>query len=318
MSRLFKRKDTPHYYYTVGTPPNRIVRSTGTKELTIAKRIKRKWDEEYILQKHHINVSQILLYDLIDKYYNVISPIKTHTWAERMSCAIKALKSLIPNIFAHDLKKYDVNQYVAQRFKNAKTATIQKEIRLLKNILDFGVDNQYNDRNVAINIALPKSEPNQYPPFTNEVLKTIFNRCIKRDLIYWKILLYTGLRAGDGGTIAKIEIKDNMIIRFQQKTKKQVIIPLHKELLIYGNNIIMIMPERSDRNSSFRRLKKILHQIGVDGNLHTFRHTFATRLFELGLSSEDIKIVTGHSTATMTSNYTHPRFDYIAKIFKKL
>lgn len=53
-------------------------------------------------------------------------------------------------------------------------------------------------------------------------------------------------------------------------------------------------------------------------NLYTSMHTFATRLFELGLSSEDIKIVIGHSTSVMTSNYTHPRMEYIIKIINKL
>lgn len=318
MSRLFKKKGSPYYYYTVGTRPNRIRKSTGTDSLSIAKKIKYKWDEECILNKHKVIISTIALHDLIDKFFNVMSPIKSRAWKERVSYIIKTYKILLPDILVADLKKYNINQYVAERFKVVKAATIQKEIRILKNILDFAVDNQYLESNVAHNIELPKSTPQQYSPFSNETLSQIFNQAIPQDLIYWKILLYTGLRAGDGGSITKNEIKKSYIVKLQQKTNKQVMIPLHKELLIYKNRIVMVMPTKSDRQSSFRRLKKILHQIGQDGNLHTFRHTFATRLFELGLSSEDVKIITGHSTATMTSAYTHPRLEYIKKVFNKI
>ncbi len=318
MSRLFKIKHSPYYYYTAGSPPSRIYRSTGSSELSIAKKIKRKWDEEYILNKHKVTIPTMVLYDLIDKYFDVISPIKSSAWRERISYIIKTFKILLPNISVTDIKKYDINQYVSQRFKVAQSATIQKEIRILKNILGFAVDNQILKINVIKNIELPKSTPKQYPPFSNETLYHIFNNAIPQDLIYWKVLLYTGLRAGDGGTISKKEIKNGTITKSQQKTSKQVIIPLHKELIKLESKIIMVASTRSDRNMSYRRLKKILHKIGKDGNLHTFRHTFSTRLLELGLAAEDRQSILGWSSTAMAPVYTHPRMEYITKIINKL
>lgn len=285
MSRLFKIKNSPYYYYTVGTPPNRIYKSTGTETLAIARQIKRKWDEEYILNKHKVIVPAINIHALIDKYYSVIAPIKSQSWRERISYIIKAFKSTLPNIAVSDLKKYDVNQYVSDRFQYVKPATIQKEIRILKNILDFAVDNQFLDHNVAVKIQLPKIEPKRNLPFSNETLSQLFNKSIPQDLIYWKILYYTGMRAGDAGTIHEKELKDGFVIKIQEKIKKEVAIPLHKELIKLKNKSVMVAPTRSNRNMSYRRLKKILHSIGKDGNLHTFRHTISTRLLELGLSA---------------------------------
>lgn len=318
MSRLFKIKNSPYYYYTVGTPPSRIYRSTGTEELSVAKKIKQKWDEEYILNKHKVIVPTISVRDLIDKYYQVISPIKSNSWRERVSYIIKTFKNTLPNIIISDLKKYNINQYVADRFKTVKPATIQKEIRILKNILDFAVDNQYITNNVAQKIELPRIEPNQYPPFSQSELDQIFKRAIPIDRIYWKILYYTGMRAGDSGTISKKELKDGYIIRKQAKTKHQVQIPLHKELIKLGNKIVMVAPTRNDRNMSYRRLKKILQSIGRDGDLHTFRHTTSTRLQESGLSTDDIKNILGWKSTAMASTYIHPRMEYISEIINKL
>ena len=318
MSRLFKRKNTPYYYYTVGTPPNRIRQSTGTNNLSVAKKIKVRWDEEYILQKHGIIRPKILLYDLFDQYLTIIKSVKTASWSKRMQLSMNILKAHFNSIYVNDLKLSDVSLFIAERAKTKSASTIRHDIIFLQKALEYAKDNDYVERNVAQKAVLPKAKKNQHPPFSDETLKAIFNYANEIDSIYWKILLYTGLRAGDAGTIKKSEIRDNMIRKTMQKTGKEITIPLHPKLKKIKRHIVMVMPTDKERRLSYRRLKIILKNIGIQGNLHTFRHTFSTKLFELGLSTQDVKVVTGHSTATMTTNYTHPRLDYIKEIFEKL
>ena len=54
MSRLFRRKDSPNWYYTDGTSPNRVMKSTGTGDKRIAERLRKHWDKQRILEKHGI------------------------------------------------------------------------------------------------------------------------------------------------------------------------------------------------------------------------------------------------------------------------
>lgn len=318
MSRLFKKKGSPYYYYTIGTPPNRIRKSTGTDNLSAAKKIKDKWDEEYILQKHGIIRPKILLYDLFNQHLTVIQSVKTVSWSKRMRLSMNILKAHFNNIYSHDLTLSDVSLFIAERAKTKSASTIRHDIIFLQKALEYAKDNDYVERNVAQKATLPKTKKNQHPPFSNETLKVIFDCANDVDKIYWKILLYTGLRAGDAGTIKKSEIRGNLIRKIMQKTGKEITIPLHPKLKNIKRHIVMVMPADEDRRLSYRRLKRILNNIGIQGNLHTFRHTFSTKLFELGLSTQDVKVVTGHSTATMTTNYTHPRLDYITKLFEKL
>ena len=54
MSRLYRRKDSPNWYYTDGTAPNRVMRSTGTGDKRIAVKVRKHWDKQRILDKHGI------------------------------------------------------------------------------------------------------------------------------------------------------------------------------------------------------------------------------------------------------------------------
>ena len=316
MSNLFKRKDSPYWYYTAGGDKNRVIKSTGTESKKIAFLLKRKWDEEFILKKHGVVTDKILLFDLIDEYLDVITPIKSESRITRLNIYAKTFKNMLPNINASEIKLSMINKFIAARLKERHPATVHYEVSFLKDVLEYANKNEYVRKNVVLDAELPKVSFKKNSPFSGDILHKIFEMATDKDLIYWKVLLYTGLRAGDAGTIKKEHIKDGFIIRLQGKTNNQVTIPIHSEIQNY--NIIDIMPTKYLRTQSWKRLKKILAKLEVDGNLHSFRHTFASRLFNSGLSVEDIKVVTGHSVSKMTVTYTHPDMKRIKKVFNQL
>jgi len=55
MSRLYKRHDSPYYWYTDGTGPDRVQRSTKTSNRRLAETIRDKWDEKRLLRKHNLS-----------------------------------------------------------------------------------------------------------------------------------------------------------------------------------------------------------------------------------------------------------------------
>ena len=50
----------------------------------------------------------------------------------------------------------------------------------------------------------------------------------------------------------------------------------------------------------------------VDLTFHDLRHEATSRLFELGLSTEKVKEITGHKTYQMLARYTHLKAEDIA------
>jgi integrase len=73
--------------------------------------------------------------------------------------------------------------------------------------------------------------------------------------------------------------------------------------LIFGS----IVNTNLDSGSVLKELKKVYASIGItDKTFHDLRHTYATRLFELGEPAKTVQELLGHSNTAVTLNiYTH-------------
>ena len=175
-------------------------------------------------------------------------------------------------------------------------------------------------------VVLPRQKQ-KYPRtiVPHETMVQIFDRGEEmgffHDVIYWKLLYYTGLRSGDGGELKKSDMThEGTGAVTQQKTGFKAAIFMHPEVERYGDAIFGLAPDEKKRDRSRRRLKKVAKAVGWKHriDLHTFRHCFTTRMQETGLSAEDIKILTGHTTSSMVATYSHPRYDYIKEKIREL
>ena len=52
--------------------------------------------------------------------------------------------------------------------------------------------------------------------------------------------------------------------------------------------------------------------------LHSFRHTFNTKLRNLGMSIEDRRVLLSHAISSVTKIYTHPNLEVAKKLIYKL
>ena len=89
MSRLYKRADSPNWYYTDSSGSYRIMKSTGTANRQIAELIRARWDEERILRKHGIKTKKMTCEELYEEYMRLIESRKSSSWAKRIRIALK-------------------------------------------------------------------------------------------------------------------------------------------------------------------------------------------------------------------------------------
>lgn len=106
-----------------------------------------------------------------------------------------------------------------------------------------------------------------------------------------------------------VPIPENIFLRLKDYKKEQNIQKL-KIGDVYQNNDYIFCNEIGfpiDDKKPGRNLKSILKKIDIEPiKFHALRHTYATRLFEAGVSPKTVQVLMGHSDINITMDiYTH-------------
>ena len=94
MSRIYKRRGSPYWWYTAGTPPHRVKKSTEAKDKKVAIRIQAKWDQEIALQRSGIEVATI---DLQIPFRQYIDQVMSNKGKKQAQCIKSALNVFMGN-----------------------------------------------------------------------------------------------------------------------------------------------------------------------------------------------------------------------------
>ena len=271
--------------------------------------------------------NKLSLANVADEYGELCHDTKSSSWSKRIGQHLHRIVDYYGDILLVDLKPQDINRMIKKRTMSGfAPSTINDEIAILNSLYKYSVGCQYIMYNPVDTPAImrPKNvwvNPRIAP--THEIMHKIFSAGEKEglyeDVIYWKLICYTGLRPGDAGNLTKDKIINEGTV--QKKTGFRAALFMHHEVLQYGDAIYNLKPEdKPHRETSRRRLQRIAKALGWPEriDLHCLRHYFATRMSELGLSAEDLKILTGHTSSKMVTNYSHPRYDYIKSVIKEL
>tara|TARA_R100001594_G_scaffold78597_1_gene113188 strand:- start:2592 stop:3632 length:1041 start_codon:yes stop_codon:yes gene_type:complete len=343
LSTIYKRNGW--WWYTQGTPPDRIRKPLKTKNQAVAEKIQVKWDEELALRKAGISIPTINIQKPYRDYLDQIESNKGLKTAQGIKSVLNMfLKLSGDHITNKHLTPLFMQEYMSKRKAMGRSPkTINEDHKILgswfdyMNIMGMLKDNPLDG---LIRPKLEKVNPNR--AYNKDEIKAVFNQVyLEHDRIFWNILYKTGLRAVDACTLTPNNINGKFIELKQQKTEeyhkpRKVVIPIHKDLT--NLNIFNVIKPGSIGNSR-ERLKRIIHttfhpytkNLNIEkmnkeirncqlfhGNLHTFRHSFASHLEELGATRWDTKCLMGHKADDITAQYVKINVKRIAPIINKL
>jgi integrase/recombinase XerD len=143
-------------------------------------------------------------------------------------------------------------------------------------------------------------------------------------------LRYSGLRIGDVVSLRKSHLVGNTLILRAGKTDGEVFVPVPK-------NVVEALADMNPGSDYFfwsgsgilkssvadwqRSLARVFRIAGVKGNAHKFRHTFAARLLESGVSTEMVAELLAHRDIRITqrhySKWTKGRQEIMAAEIEK-
>lgn len=158
-------------------------------------------------------------------------------------------------------------------------------------------------------------------PFTADQLARL-REAAGPDLLAFLLLRWTALRGGDAVSLrwAEVEWKGREINRLTEKRRKQVIIPIHTELLFaleteharrkpHPKEPVLLNPSTGKpmtRPRLYRRIRALGQRAEVaDAHPHRFRDTFVVDMLLRGASPFDVAKLLGDTVATVEHHYAH-------------
>lgn len=219
------------------------------------------------------------------------------------------LSEYLKTLGKDDIRVRDITPMFVENFQNyclktLKTNTTNKQMKMFKKILNFAVRERYLD--VSPFQLVLKEEKLEYDVLSKDEITALYGHKFLdkriegiRDMFVFQCL--TGLAYADLTTLAKDDIKDDVIIKRRQKTDVQFVIPLlplAKEILEKYDYELPIIS-----NQAYNRYLKLLGDYcGLNKKLHSHlaRHSYACLLLNNGVDMKTISKSLGHSSLQTT------------------
>ncbi len=205
---------------------------------------------------------------------------------------------------------------------------------LSTSLYKYAMINDIVNKNYAEFVEIPAYERKEKEIFTDMDRKKMLDNV---DKVPWVdtilIMIYTGARITEMLTLTKFNIDlDKQIITGGIKTDagKNRPIPIHPKIIKhvtkwYNKNgeTLICRDDGKKMSAKYYREKHYypaLEKLGIEKKVpHTCRHTFASRLAEVGANMVAIQKLVGHSDYATTANiYTHLDIEELRKAINKL
>ncbi len=155
-----------------------------------------------------------------------------------------------------------------------------------------------------------------------------------RDRALFELIYSGGLRVSEAATLRLEHLNlEEGVIRVEGKGGKERVVPLTNEaqkfIRLYlaegrpqlarrGSQEVFVNArgEGISRKGIWKNFKAALLKAGLEGKVHTLRHSFATHLLAGGADLRSVQELLGHSSIATTQIYTHVQQEDLARVHK--
>lgn len=212
------------------------------------------------------------------------------------------------------IKAKIVEDYKHKRKDKAKSATITKELRTLKAMLNCALDWEIINFMPLRRIKEPKSLDSKPPQFyTIEQLGKLYSAATDVHGPIWRLYANTGMRRAEGlillrSWIGRKEMKILSTEEERTKSGKWREIPLTDGALealdMIPKDGKYVLP-RVRLESLSRACINDARKAGLSGSLHTLRHSYISHLVMAGAPLRTVQKLAGHAHYSTTEKYAH-------------
>ena len=339
--RLYKRGKTWYTDYTVNGKRKREPVSKDKKraQLIAATKQSNLHKEKYGLPLDIVEASiQNLISSFLNAKRNRVRTTTMNRYQEYLDHFAKFMSdNFASKSLAHEVRSIHIDECLQSFLDNGGAPkTANEELALSKQLFRYAKDNNHILVNPTDTIRKFPVEPATAVAFYSEQeMNLILENSPQPWRDIYEFLYLTGLRNGEliNLTWDNVDLENGQITiqssgRWKTKTEGFRIIPMHQKAI----EILNRCPQHSGQNYVFtnqRRQKipdgqpykvlaKVLRKLGIEGNIHRFRHTFASHLVMKGEPLYNVSKLLGHTNIDMTQKYAHLAPESLRKTVDKL
>jgi len=314
---------TVTWWVDINFPEGRYVKRIG-RDLKEARRHEAEVKARKIRLENYTSSEKPLL-KLEDFWPVYISEMKLYNRdiSHKISRWEHHLASIFGKKLISEIKKQDVERYKAKRLQEgASPATVNREVALLRHILNVAVDHGLIEVNPLTRIKMFQEEP-KGRSLSDEEIHLIARHISPVYKDFFVFLAMTGLREGEALSLTwdQVDLDQGKITiwGYQSKRKERFEVPLHPILV----DILRKRWERKDptemrvfphsKATFYKAFKRALKRAGLDTSIrpHDLRHTVITRLMGANAPIQKIQRLVGHKRIETTLRYTHLSADLL-------
>ena len=231
----------------------------------------------------------------------------------------------ISNIRATDIVDY----LVSRQLLGIDQRTISKILSSLRSFFRFCVLENIHQSNPAKIVETPRISKKLPQVFSSEEVDTLLGAIDMstplgiRDRALFELIYSCGLRVSEAVNITLDQIfVQQGLIKVIGKGSKERIVPIGEQAIYWLNQYINrarpallkrrerfvflnCWGKRLSRKGMWKKFKAIAVQAGLNGKIHTLRHSFATHLLKGGADLRSVQELLGHTDIGTTQVYTH-------------
>ncbi len=257
--------------------------------------------------------------DMASLYLKTYSSItnKPSTYKRNLKI-IKNLNRCFGGMYIYEINALSIEKYKKERANQVKLDTINRELALLRAILNKAKEWGKLQTSVP-QIKLFKVDNKRVRYLLPEEEKMLLNECPEPLKSIVIIALNTGMRKGEILSLKwqDIDIKEKFITLTDTKNREKRYVPINETVidtlirLDKNPNSEYLFPginnsSHIDESYISHKFKGIVNKLGIkDFRFHDLRHCFASKLVMRGIPLNTVQELLGHKDYKMTQRYSH-------------
>jgi integrase len=314
----------------------RYTKSWGKISKTIAKEKERKFRNDIASGKYEAKRKNILFEQMVEQYLDYVRTNNRYKTYLSKITSTNALLTRFKGKSLSDIHPFLIDRYKKDRLKVVTPASVNRELSCLKHLFTIAIDWNLTPENPVKKVKMLKEKQRDVTVLSwekeTELYATLSIHPYQihcRDIVC--TALNTGMREREIFDLRKehVDLRKRVIHVTHTKNWEVRDIPMNEMLTKvlkeaikkYSESpYVFVNPKTGKPYTSIKTsFNKAVEKIGLAGfRFHDTRHTWCSRMCELGVDEATIQELGGWKTRSMIQRYAHPSMDHKREALEKL